>query len=57
MLISQEDWNAIQETLYLVSIPAMAESIVEGANVPLEECISLEELKLELADIADQASS
>lgn len=57
VLISQEDWNAIQETLYLVSLPGMAESIVEGGNVPLEECISLEELKLELADSADETSS
>jgi len=37
ILISEEDWRAIQETLYLTSIPGMQESIVEGMNTPLEE--------------------
>lgn len=38
VLISEEDWNDIQETLYLNSIPNMAESIIEAGNEPLEEC-------------------
>ncbi|MCM1538896.1 MAG: type II toxin-antitoxin system Phd/YefM family antitoxin [bacterium] len=38
VLISEEDWNAIQETLYLNSIPGMAESIMEAGKEPLEEC-------------------
>ena len=38
VMISQEDWNAIQETLYLSSIPKMKESIIKGLNTPLEEC-------------------
>lgn len=38
VLISEEDWNAIQETLYLNSIPNMAESIIEAGKEPLEEC-------------------
>lgn len=38
VLISESDWNAIQETLYLMSIPGMAKSIIEGMNTPLEEC-------------------
>lgn len=37
VLISEEDWNAIQETLYLNSIPGMAESIMEAGKEPLEE--------------------
>ncbi len=40
VLISEEDWNAIQETLYLTSIEGMAESIIEGAKTPIEDCIS-----------------
>jgi len=36
-LISEEDWRAIQETLYLDSIPGMRESILEGMNTPAEE--------------------
>ena len=38
VLISEDDWNAIQETLYLNSIPGMAESISEAGKEPLEEC-------------------
>ena len=38
VLISEEDWESIQETLYLLSIPNMRESIREGLNTPLEEC-------------------
>ena len=38
VLISEEDWRSIQETLYLSSIPDMAESIKEGLNTPIEEC-------------------
>ncbi len=44
VLIAEEDWNVIQETLHLMSIPGMAESIVEGSKIPVKECISLEEL-------------
>jgi antitoxin YefM len=36
-LISEEDWRAVQETLYLDSIPGMRESIIKGMNTPLEE--------------------
>lgn len=38
VMLSQEDWNAIQETLFLVSIPNMKESIIEGMNTPISEC-------------------
>ena len=38
VLLSLSDWNAIQETLYLTSIPDVKQSIVEGLNTPLEEC-------------------
>lgn len=38
ILIADEDWRSIQETLYLLSIPGMRESIREGLNTPLEEC-------------------
>jgi antitoxin YefM len=38
VLLSEEDWNAIQETLYLLSIPNMRESIIEGMNTPIEDC-------------------
>lgn len=38
VMVAQEDWNAIQETLHLLSIPNMRESIIEGINTPVEEC-------------------
>jgi prevent-host-death family protein len=38
VLISEEDWIAVQETLYLLSIPGMRESIKEGMDTPIEQC-------------------
>lgn len=38
VLLAEEDWRAIQETLYLLSIPGMRESIREGMSTPIEEC-------------------
>ena len=37
VLVSEEDWRAIQETLYLVSIPGMRESILEGMATDVDE--------------------
>ena len=45
VLIGEADWRAIQETLYLMSIPGMAESIIEGGNTPIEECLSEDEVE------------
>lgn len=37
VLVSEQDWRSIQETLYLIFIPGMRESIVEGLATPLSE--------------------
>ena len=37
VLVSEEDWMAIQETLYLLAVPGMRESIREGIAEPLSE--------------------
>lgn len=37
ILIAEDDWRSIQETLFLLSIPLMRESIREGLDTPLEE--------------------
>lgn len=37
VMISQEDWNAIEETLYLNSIPNMVSSIQDSMNAPDSE--------------------
>jgi len=38
VLISEDDWRSIQETMYLLNIPGMRESIREGLATPIEEC-------------------
>ena len=38
VLISEDDWRSIQETLYLTSIPGMRESIVKGMKTPADKC-------------------
>ncbi|MDZ7790966.1 MAG: type II toxin-antitoxin system Phd/YefM family antitoxin [Xanthomonadales bacterium] len=38
VLIAEEDWEAIQETLFLLSVPGMRESIREGMATPVDEC-------------------
>jgi len=38
VLVSEEDWRAIEETLYLTSIPGMRESIKKGFKTPVEKC-------------------
>ena len=38
VLIPSEDWNAVQETLYLLAIPGMRESIRTGMLTPISEC-------------------
>ncbi|MBK7648766.1 MAG: type II toxin-antitoxin system Phd/YefM family antitoxin [Betaproteobacteria bacterium] len=38
VLVSADDWAAIQETMYLLSVPGMRESIREGLSTPVDEC-------------------
>jgi prevent-host-death family protein len=38
VLVSEDDWHAIQETLYLLSIPGMADSIRKGFKTSVGEC-------------------
>ena len=38
ILISADDWRSVEETLYLLSIPGMRESIVDGLKTPVAEC-------------------
>jgi antitoxin YefM len=38
VLLSEEDWSGIQETLYLLSVPGIRESIREGLATPVEAC-------------------
>jgi antitoxin YefM len=38
VLVAEDDWRAVQETLHLLSMPGMRESIVDGLATPVEEC-------------------
>ena len=38
VLVSGDDWNAIQETLFLTAIPGMRKSILEGMKTPAGKC-------------------
>ena len=38
VLVSEEDWRAIQETLHLLAIPGMRESIQAGLRTPAKRC-------------------
>ena len=38
VLVAEEDWRAIQETLHLASIPGMRDSIAKGLKTPVEKC-------------------
>jgi prevent-host-death family protein len=38
VLVSEEDWRAIQETLCLLSIPGMRASIRRGLMTPVSQC-------------------
>jgi antitoxin YefM len=37
VLVSEDDWRSIEETLYLLSIPGMRDSIVKGMKEPLDK--------------------
>ncbi len=38
VLVSEEDWGSIQETMYLLSIPGMRESIHDGIATSVDQC-------------------
>ena len=38
VLLSEEDWKAVQETVYLLGIPGMRESIRKGLMTPIDKC-------------------
>lgn len=39
VIISEEDYNGLVESLYLSSLPGMKEKIVDGLNTPVEDCV------------------
>jgi antitoxin YefM len=45
VLVAQTDWDAMQETLHLSSIPGLVESIQNAAQEPLDGCTKLQDLE------------
>ena len=45
IVLSEEDYNKLMETLYISSIPKLKEDIMEGLKEPLENCISEDEVE------------
>lgn len=45
VLVSVDEWNSIQETLYLISIPGVKDDLIEGKNTDWEDCKPLEEIE------------
>lgn len=45
ILVSVDEGESIQETLYLISIPGVKDDLIEEKNTPWEECTPLEEIE------------
>lgn len=45
VVLSEEDYNNLMETLYISSVPGLKEDIIKGLNEPLESCIAEEEVE------------
>jgi len=45
IILSEEDYNGLIETLYLSNMPEVKKSIVDGLNTPIEECIEEDEVQ------------
>lgn len=45
VLVGEDEWAAIEETLYLMGVPGMAESLIEGRDTPAEDCVDESELE------------
>lgn len=45
VMMSEEEYNGLMETLHLTSIPNMKEKLIDGINTPLDECTSEEEVQ------------
>jgi len=45
VVLSEEDYNGLMETLRLSSVPGMKEKIAEGLNTPLSDCLPEQEVE------------
>ena len=47
IVLSEEDYNGLMETIYLLSVPGMKEKLIDGKDTPLEDCIAEDEVDWE----------
>ena len=45
VILSEEDYNGLMETVYLSSIPGMKEKIIRGLKEPMEKCVAEDKVK------------
>lgn len=45
VILSEDDWNAVQESLYLMSVPGLTESIMEGGKISIDDCLAEDEVE------------
>lgn len=45
IMLSEQEYNGMMETLYLTSIPGLKEKLIEGMNTPLSECVAESEVE------------
>ncbi len=45
VLVGEDDWSAIEETLYILDTPGMAEKLIDAHNESLDDCISADTLE------------
>lgn len=45
VVLSEEDYNGLMETVYLLNIPDMKEKLIKGKNTSIEECVEEEEVE------------
>lgn len=45
VLVGEDDWKAIEETIYLMSIPGMSESIISGGNISVSDYLDESEVE------------
>ena len=45
VILSEDDWDVVQETLYLMAVPRLTESIIEGGKRSLDDCLVEDEVK------------
>ncbi|GHU59349.1 hypothetical protein FACS1894133_5950 [Clostridia bacterium] len=44
VIMSEDEYNGLMETLYLCSVPNMREKLIAGMNTPIDECVSEDEV-------------